>query len=168
MFWSKILPIQLDDIDRRILDSLQQDASVATAALAKQVGLSLSPCWRRIRRLEKVGVIQRRVAILDPHQLGLEITAFASVKLSAHGRQSLPEFESAIENLPEVIECHVMTGEVDYLLKVVTRDIRAYERFLRDDLLQLPTVREVHSQIALSELKFTTRLPIPDLPIPAE
>ncbi len=159
----KFLPSRLpefDEIDRAILKCLQRDASVSTADIASRVGLSISPCWRRIRRLEKLGVISRRVALLDRHQLGLEITVFASVKLSAHGRQSLPEFESAIENLPEVIECYVMTGEVDYLLHVVTRNIRSYESFLRDHLLQLPTVREVHSQIALSQLKYTTELPI--------
>ena len=150
----------LDDIDRTILDLLQRDASVSTGDIASRVGLSMSPCWRRIRRLETLGVITGRVALLDRHLLGLEVTVFASVKLSAHGRQSLPEFESAIECLPEVIECYVMTGEVDYLLHVVTRDIRSYENFLRQHLLQLPTVREVHSQIALSQLKYTTQLPI--------
>ena len=87
---------------------------------------------------------------------------FASVKLSAHGRQSLPEFEAAIEDFPEVVACYVMTGDVDYLLQVVTRDIASYERFLRTQLLQLPTVREVHSQIALNQLKQTTELPILD------
>ncbi len=154
------MPSSFDGTDRKILDLLQKDASIATAEIAKQVGLSLSPCWRRIRRLETVGIIKQRVALLDRHRLGLEVTAFASVKLSAHGRQSLPEFESAIQDLPEVIECYVMTGEVDYLLHVITRDLRAYERFLRDSLLQLPTVREVHSQIALNELKHTTQLPL--------
>ena len=122
----------------------------------------MSPCWRRIRRLESLGVILRRVALLDRHQLGFEVTVFASVKLSAHGRQSLPEFEAAIEDFPEVVACYVMTGDVDYLLQVVTRDIASYERFLRTQLLQLPTVREVHSQIALNQLKQTTELPILD------
>jgi len=157
---SNKLPSHIDDIDRRILKILQADSSISTAEIAKQVGLSLSPCWRRIRRLEKAGIIRGRVALLDRHALGLEVTVFASVKLSEHGTLALPEFEAAIEGLPEVIECYAMTGEVDYLLHVVTRDIRAYERFLREHLLQLPTVREVHSQIALSELKYTTQLPL--------
>lgn len=154
------MPTQMDEIDRRILGALQRDAGASTAEIAKQVNLSISPCWRRIRRLENAGVIRARVALLDPHALGLEITVFASVKLSAHGRQSLSDFESAIENFPEVIGCYVMTGEVDYLLHVVTHDIRSYERFLRDELLQLPSIREVHSQIALSQLKQTTELPL--------
>lgn len=154
------MPVYLDDSDRRILDILQQDAGLSTAEIAKRVGLSVSPCWRRIRRLENEGVILRRVALLDPRRLGLEITVLASVKLSAHGRQALHEFESAVEDLPEVVACFVMTGEIDYLLHVVTRDIRAYEAFLRRHLLQLPSIREVHSQIALSQLKQTTRLPL--------
>ncbi len=154
------MPIKTDDIDDKILDLLQRDASLSTAELAKRVGLSMSPCWRRIRRLESLGVIRKRVALLDRQKLGLEVTVFASVKLSAHGRQSLPEFEAAIEDLHEVVACYVMTGNVDYLLQVVTCDIRSYEHFLRNQLLQLPTVQEVHSQIVLSELKQTTRLPI--------
>jgi Lrp/AsnC family transcriptional regulator len=154
------MPIKIDDIDRKLLDLLQRDASASTADLAKRVGLSMSPCWRRIRRLESLGVIRRRVALLDRRLLGFEVTVFASVKLSAHGRQSLPEFEAAIEDFHEVVACYVMTGDVDYLLQVVTRDIGSYEVFLRNQLLQLPTVREVHSQIALNELKHTTELPI--------
>jgi Lrp/AsnC family transcriptional regulator len=154
------LPSQFDDVDLEILEALQEDASLPTAAIAKRVGLSMSPCWRRIRRLEDLGIITGRVALLDRHKLGFEVTVFASVKLSAHGRQSLPEFESAISDLPEVVACWAMTGPVDYLVQVVTRNIQSYERLLRDHLLQLPTVQEVHSQIALSQPKYTTRLPL--------
>ena len=114
------MSVKIDEIDRRILDLLQRDASLATAELAKRVGLSMSPCWRRIRRLESLGIIRGRVALLDRHKLGLEVTVFASVKLSAHGRQSLSEFETAIEDFHEVVAGYVMTGEVDYLLQVVT------------------------------------------------
>ncbi len=154
------MQIQIDETDLKILAALQEDASLSTAAVAKRAGLSMSPCWRRIRRLEDHGVIMGRVALLDPRKLGFEVTVFASVKLSAHGRQSLPEFESAILELPEVVACWVMTGQVDYLLQVVTRDIQSYERLLRVHLLQLPTVQEVHSQIALSQPKHTTQLPL--------
>jgi Lrp/AsnC family transcriptional regulator len=154
------MPNPLDEIDLRILEALQRDAGVSTAEIAKQVGLSQSPCWRRIRRLESLGVIRGRVALLDSHSLGLEVTVFASIKLSEHGTLSLPEFEAAIESFDEVVEAHAMTGEVDYLLKVVTRDIQAYESFLRGSLLQQPTVREVHSQIVLKSIKNTTRLPL--------
>ncbi len=154
----------LDDIDLRILDALQRDAGVSTTEIAKQVGLSQSPCWRRIRRLDALGIIRGRVALLDPHLLGLEVTVFASIKLSEHGTQALPEFEAAIEGMDEVVEAYAMTGEVDYLLHVVTRDIQAYERFLREHLLQLHTVREVHSQIALKQVKHTTRMPLSLMP----
>ena len=99
-------------------------------------------------------------ALLDAHRLGLEVTVFASIKLSEHGTQALPEFEDVIASFEEVVEAYAMTGEVDYLLKVVTRDIQAYESFLRNDLLQQTTVREVHSQIALKSIKNTTRLPL--------
>jgi Lrp/AsnC family transcriptional regulator len=154
----------LDETDLRILDALQRDATQSTADLAKSVGLSQSPCWRRIRRLESLGIIRGRVALLDPGALGFEMTVFASIKLSEHGTQSLPEFEDAIEDLAEVVESYAMTGEVDYLLKILTRDIQAYERFLRKHLLQLPTVREVHSQIALKRTKHTTQLPLSSIP----
>jgi Lrp/AsnC family transcriptional regulator len=154
------MPASLDDIDLRILEALQVDASLSTAEIAKQVGLSQSPCWRRIRRLESIGIVRGRVALLDAHRLGLEVTVFASIKLSEHGTQALPEFEAAIASFEEVVEAYAMTGEVDYLLKVVTRDIQAYESFLRNDLLQQATVREVHSQIALKSIKSTTRLPL--------
>jgi len=155
------MSLKLDEIDLHILDVLQQDAGLSAADIAKRVGLSQSPCWRRVRRLETAGVIRGRVALLDPHALGLEVTVFASIKLSEHGTQSLPEFEAAIEGLEEVVESYAMTGEVDYLLHVVTRDIQTYEHLLRSQLLQLPTVREVHSQIALKCIKHTTRLPLP-------
>ncbi len=156
--------ISLDEIDLRILDVLQRQAGLPTAEIASRVGLSQSPCWRRIRRLESVGVIAERVCRLDPHLLGLEVTVFASIKLSEHGTQSLPEFEAAVEQMDEVVQAYAMTGEVDYLLHVVTRDIHSYEQLLRHALLQLPTVREVHSQIALKRVKATTRLPLSLLP----
>ncbi len=154
------MPVHLDSIDLLILDALQRDAGLSTAEIAKRVGLSQSPCWRRIRRLESIGVILGKVALLDPHLIGLEVIVFASIKLSQHGTQALPEFESAIQDLDEVVASYAMTGEVDYLLHVVTRDIQSYENLLRNQLLQLPTVREVHSQIALKEIKHTTRLPL--------
>lgn len=150
----------IDSIDRLILESLQRDGSLSTAQVARTVGLSQSPCWRRIRRLERLGMISDRVALLDRKRVGLEVMVFASIKLSEHGTRALPEFEDAIEGLDEVVGAYVTTGENDYLLKVVTRDIESYERLLRDHLLQLPTVREVHSQIVLSEMKATTRLPL--------
>ncbi len=154
------MKVRTDSIDRRILDCLQDDGSLSTAQIAREVGLSQSPCWRRIRRLEQAGLIRGRVGVLDRQRLGLEVMVFASIKLSEHGTRALPEFEDAVAGLDEVVGAYVTTGENDYLLKVVTRDIASYERLLRDHLLQLPTVREVHSQIVLNETKATTKLPI--------
>ena len=152
---------QIDDIDRRILELLQDDASLSSAQVAERVGLSASPCWRRIQRLEKAGVIRKRVALLDPAALGLGIVVFASVRLTAHGRQALPEFEAAVKRYPEVMECYTVSGGQDYLLRVATRDIHAYEVFLREQLLQLPSIAEVHSRIAITQVKYTTAVPIP-------
>jgi len=157
------MPISLDEIDLRILDVLQADGGLSTAEVAKLVGLSQSPCWRRVKRLNSLGAIRGRVALLDPVTLGFEVTVFASIKLSEHGTRALPEFEAAIDELDEVVESYLMTGEVDYLLRVVTRDIATYEHFLREKLLQLPTVREVHSQISLKRVKHTTQLPLSQL-----
>ena len=151
---------KIDAIDRKILAVLQEDASLATAEVAARVGLSASPCWRRIQRLQRDGVIRGRVALLDAEKLGLGIVVFASVKLSSHGRQALPEFEAAILQYAEVLECYTVTGEVDFILRLLTVDMHTYERFLRDHLLQMPAVAEVHSTIALTQVKYTTAVPL--------
>ncbi|SHL70458.1 Lrp/AsnC family transcriptional regulator [Phytopseudomonas punonensis] len=150
----------LSAIDRRILRLLQRNADLSAAEIAKKVELSQSPCWRRINRLQEEGFIERKVALLNPKRLGFTITVFVSIKLSAHGRSNLDEFERAITGYSEVIECYTMAGSSDYLLKVVARDIASYERFLRDQLLQRPHVQEAHSSIAMSEVKRTTELPL--------
>jgi Lrp/AsnC family transcriptional regulator len=152
--------MHLDEFDKKILDRLQRDSTIAVAELAEQVGLSQSTCWRRINLLEQAGIIRSRVALLDAKALGLEVTVFANIKLSAHGRRSLSEFEEAISQYPDVVECYTMSGEMDFLLRIVARDIEAYERFLRETLLQMPSVQEVHSHIALSQVKHTTMLPL--------
>jgi Lrp/AsnC family transcriptional regulator len=154
------MSIKLDEIDRRILEEVQEDASLSSAEIAARVGLSASPCWRRIQRLEKEGIIRGRVALLDPEALGLGVVVFASVKLSRHGREALPQFEAAIKRYPEVMECYTVSGGVDFLLRVVTRDIHSYERFLREHLTQLPMVAEVHSRIAITQVKYTTAVPL--------
>lgn len=154
------MQIKLSPIDRKILRLLQHDADLSAAEIAEQVELSQSPCWRRINRLQEEGVIERRVALLNPKKLGLTMTVFVSVKLSGHGRRYLAEFEEAITGYPEVLECYAMAGNMDFLLKVVAQDISSYERFLRDHLLQQPHVQEAHSNIAMSEVKRTTELPL--------
>jgi Lrp/AsnC family transcriptional regulator len=152
--------MNLDETDRKLLAILQRDSTIPVGEIAEQVGLSQSTCWRRINQLEEAGVIRARTALLDAEALGLEVVVFANVKLSAHGRRSLSEFEEAISVFPEVTECYTMSGEIDFLLRIVAKDIAAYERFLRTELLQMPSVQEVHSHIALSQVKYTTELPL--------
>lgn len=153
---------RLDRYERMILRVLQQDASLSMAAIAEQVGLSQTPCYRRIERLERDGVIKARVALVDRAKVGLHAHVFAQVKLNAHGRANLDEFTSAIQGLPEVLECYVLMGTVDFMLRIVARDIQAYERFFFDKLSQLPGIQEINSTVALSEIKATTALPIGD------
>jgi Lrp/AsnC family transcriptional regulator len=155
------VPEPLDRYEKRILALLQQDASLSTAAIAEKVGLSSSPCWRRIDRLEREGFIKRKVALVDRRKIGLNAQIFAQIKLNAHGRANLDEFAEAIRAFPEVLECYVLMGSVDFLIRIVATDIEAYERFFFDRLSQLPGVQEVNSTVALSEIKATTELPIP-------
>lgn len=155
----------LDSIDLRILALLQEDASLTAADVAGKVGLSQSPCWRRIARLEQQGYIRRRVALLDRQRLGLGVMVFVQVKLARGARAALLEFEAAIRAFPEVQECHMLMGEIDFLVKVVTRDVASYEVFLRDKLARIPAVRDVHSSMALTPVKETTALPLDLLPV---
>ncbi|OEC60916.1 Lrp/AsnC family transcriptional regulator [Pseudomonas sp. ENNP23] len=154
------MPLELDAYDRRILDLLQEDAGLSTAEIAERVGLSQSPCWRRIQRLKEEGVIRRQVTLLDRRKIGLNAQIFAQVKLNAHGRSNLTEFAEAMRGFPEVLECHVLMGAVDFMLRVVTRDIEAYERFFFEKLSMVPGIQEVNSIVALSEIKSTTCLPV--------
>ncbi|MES2042799.1 MAG: Lrp/AsnC family transcriptional regulator [Pseudomonadota bacterium] len=154
------MPDELDAYERKILRVLQDDASLSTAAVAEAVGLSASPCWRRIDRLEREGFIKRRVAIVERRKVGLNAQIFAQVKLNAHGRANLDEFAAAIRTFPEVLECHVLMGSVDFMLRVVAADIEAYERFFFEKLSRLAGVQEINSTVALSEIKSTTALPL--------
>lgn len=154
------MPATLDSFDRRILRLLQEDASLSTAAVAEAVGLSASPCWRRIDRLEREGFLKRRVALVDRKKVGLNAHIFALVKLNAHGRANLDEFAASIRALPEVLDCYVLMGPVDFMLRVVTDDIEAYERLFFEKLSRLPGVQEINSTVALSEIKSTTALPL--------
>jgi Lrp/AsnC family transcriptional regulator len=146
--------------DREILKLLQADADMPVADIAARVGLSASPCWRRIARLQKEGFIERKVAVLNAKRMGLGLVVFANVKLAKHQSSLLREFEQAIVAYPEVTECYTMTGNMDYLLRIVTADIQSYEKFLREHLSQMPAVLEVHSSIAITEIKYSTQLPL--------
>lgn len=154
------LTISLDAIDTKILDLVQRDASLSVAEIAEQVGLSSSPCWRRIKRLEEHGAILRRVTLLDREALGLSFEVVASVKLSLPSRDNLVAFERAIDGWAEVVECMTVTGAVDFVVRIVTTDMKAYDDFLRDKLLSLGLVSDVQSRIVVNVSKRTTALPL--------
>lgn len=150
----------LDPVDARILDIIQHDASLSVAEVADRVGLSSSPCWRRIKRLEEAGFIRGRVTLIDNHALGLDFEVIASVKLALPSRENLEAFESLVQGWPEVIQCMTVTGAVDYTMHIVTTDMHAYDNFLRDKLLGSRLVSDVQSRIVIRVAKRTTALPL--------
>jgi Lrp/AsnC family transcriptional regulator len=152
--------VKLEKQDIQILKMLQRDATVSTTAIAEQINVSQSPCWRRINRLEQEGLIKGRVALLNREALGMEVVVFATVNLTSTGRQNLIEFEREIVRHPEVMECYTMTGIWDYMLKIVTRSIRHYEEFVRNTLTASPSIRELHSHMAVTEIKNISELPL--------
>jgi DNA-binding Lrp family transcriptional regulator len=154
----------LDRLDRRILDELQADARISNQELAKRVGLSPAPCWRRLRRLEKEGLIAGHVTLLDAAAIGLPILVYAMVLLENHHPESVKQFDQMIADRPEVLECHSMSGTNDYLLRIVASSIEAYEKFMTTHLLQLRAVRSVNTSFVLRTKKFTTRLPVDVMP----
>ena len=153
-------PDPLDAIDRRILALLQENARLTNVELAAAAGLSPSPCLRRVRALEEAGIIRRYVTLLDPARVGLPVSIFVSVTLERQVEQALERFEAAIQKRPEVMECYLMTGDADYLLRVVTADLSAYERFLMDHLTRVPGVASIKSSFALKQVKYRTALPV--------
>jgi Lrp/AsnC family transcriptional regulator len=147
---------RLDAIDVRILDLVQNDAGLSVAEIAEQVGLSSSPCWRRIKRLEEDGVILRRVTILDREKLGLGFEVYCTVKLSLPTKDNLETFELSVKRWPEVVQCATVTGSADYELRIVTRDMHAFDEFLRDRILSLGLVSNIESRIVIRSVKNTT------------
>src|SRR5258705_6155826 len=150
----------LDAIDRKILGLLQQDGRMSIADLSEKVGLSPSPCLRRVRMLERAGVIARYVAVLDQQAVGLPVSVFVSVKLERQREQALERFAKAIARWPEVLECYLMTGPRDYLLRVVVADLSAYERFLKQKLTKVDGIASIESSFALEQVKYSHVLPI--------
>ncbi|WP_207476787.1 Lrp/AsnC family transcriptional regulator [Arenibaculum pallidiluteum] len=151
---------ELDETDRRILRLLQDDATLSIAEIADRVGLSQSPCWKRIQRLEATGVIMRRVALVAPERVGLGLTVYVAVETADHSAQWLADFTERISALPEVVELHRMAGDVDYLLRVVVADMAAYDAFYRR-LIDGLALKKVTSRFVMERLKATTALPIP-------
>ena len=152
--------MKLDKQDIAILRELQHDATIASTALAERVGLSQSPCWRRVNQLEEAGVIQGRVARLARKKLGLDVMVVVSVKLASHGWQSLPKFKQRVVSFPEVLQCFLVMGDTDFILLVATRSVEEYNNFVQGKLAQIPGVQSIDSRIVIEETKNTTELPL--------
>ena len=155
----KLENIVLDRIDRRILDILQNDATRSVADIGESVGLSATPCWKRIKRLERSGIIQKRVAILDRERLSLGITVIVAIKTAQHSEDWLKIFSEGVSLIPEVVEFYRMSGDIDYILKIVARDIADYDRIYRK-LTKVADLHDVSSSFAMQEIKSTTALPL--------
>jgi Lrp/AsnC family transcriptional regulator len=149
----------MDRVDRKLLALLQEDSTQSIAQLADQVGLSQTPCWKRIQRLEAEGVIERRVALLSPEKLGLGLTVFVSIEAGDHSPDWLARFAAAVSEFPEVIEVHRMAGDIDYMLRVITRDIAAYDGFYKRLIAAVP-IKNVSSRFSMERVKSTTALPL--------
>lgn len=149
----------MDDADRKILDVLQTDASLSLNEISDRVGLSPTPCWKRIRKLEAAGVIQRRVAIVDPAKVGVGMTVFVSIKTSEHNRDWLDRFAERVSGFPEVVEFYRMSGDVDYLLRVLVPDMAAYDAFYKKLISTVP-LSDVTSRFAMEAIKYTTKVPM--------
>jgi Lrp/AsnC family transcriptional regulator len=152
-------PLRLDDFDRRILQRLQEDATIPVAALAEQVGLSPTPCWRRIQKLEQAGIIRRRVALLDRRKLNLGVTVFIAIRTNQHSLDWLDRLRRAVADLPEVLDFHRMSGEIDYLIRAVVPSIQAYDE-LYQRLIARIELADVTSMFAMEEIKSTTAVPL--------
>jgi len=149
----------MDRLDRKILRLLQEDSTLAVADVAKKVGLSTTPCWRRIQKLEEDGVIRRRVALLDPEKVNAKVTVFVAIRTNTHTHEWLRRFSEMIVDFPEVVEFYRMSGDVDYLLRVVVPDIAAYDAFYKR-MIQKIEIRDVSSSFAMEQIKYTTELPL--------
>ena len=150
----------LDAIDRRILRVLQENARIPNVELAQAVGLSPSPCLRRVRDLEERGIVRRYVGLVDPGAVGLPVSVFVQVTLERQVERALETFETAVQERPEVMECYLMTGDADYLLRVVVPDLEAFQRFLMEHLTRVPGVASIKSSFALKQVKYLTALPL--------
>ena len=155
------MPNELDSTDLRMLQNLQENARLTNVELADRVGLSPSPCLRRLKRLEAEGFIKGYMTLIDQNAIGLPVSIFVSVTLKQQTESALEEFEARIRELPQVMECYLMTGTADYLLRVVTADLAAYERFLKDHLTRIPAIASIQSSFALKQVSFRTALPLP-------
>lgn len=156
----------MDDVDTKILGELQKNAKLTNVELAQRVHLSPSPCLTRVRALEKQGVIKKYVTLLDPQSVGLGVSVFVQIRLERQTERSLVVFENAIRSFPQVMECYLMTGDADYLLRIVVPDVQALHSMVHE-LTRIPNVASIRSSFALKQVKFETALPLESLPAPA-
>lgn len=154
------MPAELDAIDMKILELMQRDASLSTAELAERVGLSQSPCWRRIQRLREEGYIKAQVVIVDREKLGFTMQIFAQVKMTTLSEEERAKFHKAINDIPEILECYTVFGEMDAMLKILAPDVIWYQDFIFSTILKLPGVVDVRSIVTLTESKSTTAIPM--------
>jgi Lrp/AsnC family transcriptional regulator, leucine-responsive regulatory protein len=150
----------LDAIDRRIIATLQTDARLSNVELAERVGLSPSPCLRRVKRLEREGYIDAYRALLQRAKIGLGLTVFVGIKIDGHGDERVAQLRKTLQAMPEIVACHIVSGEADYLLEVVVPDLQHYERFLLDRLLQLASIKDVRSNFVIRSVKIAAPLPL--------
>ena len=150
----------MDNIDLKILNQLQEDARITNVALAEKVNLSPAPCLRRVRELERKGVIKSYTTLLDPEQVGWNVSVFIEIRLEKQVQDHLRIFEQIIEQYPEVMECYLMTGTFDYLLRVVAKDLKSLQTFITEKLVSIPNIASMQSSIALKQIKYRTALPV--------
>lgn len=155
--------IIFDDTTLKILELLQNNSEISTAELAERAGISTSPCWRRVAELKSQGVIRGNVVLVDPLKLGLAVNVFVHVTLEKQDKDTLEVFTNAVSRRPEVMECYLMTGEADFLLRVVIEDLLRYQEFVMECLTQIPGVANIRSSFALNQIKYTTALPVKHL-----
>ena len=155
-----ITMIELDNFDKKLLRALQENADQSMNELGEKIGLSHTPCWRRIKRLEEAGIIKSRVVIVDPDKVGLGVTVHAYIIIKSHDERSLNAFEQAVLDVNEIIECYSTSGEKDYVLRIVVKSVSHYERLLKQTLVHLPNVASVNSTFALKQVKYSTSLPL--------
>jgi Lrp/AsnC family transcriptional regulator len=155
-----VVSVELDSIDRKILGIIQEDATLPIHEVGQRVGLSTNPCWKRIKRMEECGLIERRVAIVNPAKIGLGVTAFVTIRTDKHNPEWLGLFAKAVREIPEIIECHRMSGDVDYLLKIAVSDIAHYDRIYQKLISTVSGLSDVSSTFSMERLKYGTALPV--------
>ena len=152
--------LSLDDYDKKILRALQENADYSMNELGEVVGLSHTPCWRRVKRLEEAGYIYKKTTLLDPKKLDLNVSVHAYITIKKHDEDSLIAFENSVNTVDEIVECYSITGDKDYLLRIVVANVETYEKLLKNTLVHLPNVASVNSVFALKQIKYSTALPI--------